>query len=210
MSLKELLQILVRILESEGGESKFDEKSEKGKALKKANDITWAKRVVERYKSDSNFRFLRDQISKLFADLLNSDIRFWIPGRSRKSVRLPGSVLHLIRLSINRHWYVRELLGNCSHGNPILNIETLKNKLMKLIKLLGFEIACANKSSYHSAYHSAEPYFLQMQIQIRSQNRKIRSRFLAKREKKYSKCTRDITGDCLVMMTMKDLGFISI
>lgn len=76
MSLKELLQILVRILESEGGESKFDEKSEKGKALKKANDITWAKRVVERYKSDSNFRFLRDQISKLFADLLNSDIRF--------------------------------------------------------------------------------------------------------------------------------------
>ncbi|KAM7479124.1 hypothetical protein LguiA_027337 [Lonicera macranthoides] len=84
MSLKELLQILVRILESKGGESIIGEKSEKGNALKKTNNIAWAKRVVERYKSDSNFRFLHNQISKLFADLLNSDIRFLNSGQIEK------------------------------------------------------------------------------------------------------------------------------
>ncbi|MCI48124.1 plant/T31B5-30 protein, partial [Trifolium medium] len=45
-------------------------------ALKEEKRIALAKKLVERYTSDPNFKFLHDSISDHFADCLKKDLQF--------------------------------------------------------------------------------------------------------------------------------------
>ena len=49
---------------------------EKARVLRKERELALAKRALHRYSTDSNYRFLHDQISDLFAELLKSDTVF--------------------------------------------------------------------------------------------------------------------------------------
>ncbi|KAK9277542.1 hypothetical protein L1049_007087 [Liquidambar formosana] len=57
---------------------------EKARDLRKEKNITMAKKVVERYGRDPDYRFFYDRVSDLFADHLKSDIQFLISGKSNK------------------------------------------------------------------------------------------------------------------------------
>ncbi|KAI7991313.1 Uncharacterized protein L728 [Camellia lanceoleosa] len=94
--LKDLLEILLRVLEKPK-DQRTEEKREKRKeresalevdenarALKKKNEIEKAKRAVKMYETDIAYRFLHDQIAKLFADLLKSDLQFLDSGETEK------------------------------------------------------------------------------------------------------------------------------
>ncbi|CAH2046607.1 unnamed protein product [Thlaspi arvense] len=48
----------------------------KARALRKQRELEKAKRALERYRSDANYRLLFDRIADLFADLLKSDLKF--------------------------------------------------------------------------------------------------------------------------------------
>ncbi|RWR78825.1 hypothetical protein CKAN_00737700 [Cinnamomum micranthum f. kanehirae] len=59
-------------------------KMEKASELRKNRKAQMARRAVERYNSDSNYRFLHDKISDFFAESLKSDIGFLNSGEFRK------------------------------------------------------------------------------------------------------------------------------
>ncbi|KAL1194838.1 hypothetical protein V5N11_011153 [Cardamine amara subsp. amara] len=48
----------------------------KSRALRKQREFEKAKRALERYKSDANYRLLFDRIADLFAELLKSDLKY--------------------------------------------------------------------------------------------------------------------------------------
>ncbi|RWR78837.1 hypothetical protein CKAN_00738900 [Cinnamomum micranthum f. kanehirae] len=56
---------------------------EKARELRKNRRTELARRVVEKYYSDSNYRFLHDKISEFFAESLKSDIEFLNSGEYR-------------------------------------------------------------------------------------------------------------------------------
>ncbi|XP_071694042.1 uncharacterized protein [Rutidosis leptorrhynchoides] len=56
----------------------------KASANRKQKRIAMAKKAVERYNHDPDYRFLHDRVSDLFAELLLSDIEFLEQGKSRK------------------------------------------------------------------------------------------------------------------------------
>ncbi|KAJ9700655.1 hypothetical protein PVL29_006120 [Vitis rotundifolia] len=76
---------------------------EKARVLRKERELALAKRALHRYSTDSNYQFLHDQISDLFAELLKSDIQYlnsgelykislaskWFRDRLRKQVLSP-------------------------------------------------------------------------------------------------------------------------
>ncbi|THG08408.1 hypothetical protein TEA_015066 [Camellia sinensis var. sinensis] len=55
--------------------AKVKEERERARVLRKEKEFSMAKRAFERYNSDSDYKFLHDQISSLFADLLKSDMQ---------------------------------------------------------------------------------------------------------------------------------------
>ena len=57
---------------------------EKARELRKNRRAEMAKRVLERYYSDSNYRFLHDKISDFFSKSLKSDIGFLNSGEFKK------------------------------------------------------------------------------------------------------------------------------
>lgn len=57
---------------------------EKARELRKNQTAEMARRVVERYNSDSNYKFLHDKISDFFSESLKSDIGFLNSGEFRK------------------------------------------------------------------------------------------------------------------------------
>ncbi|KAJ8647554.1 hypothetical protein MRB53_000577 [Persea americana] len=57
---------------------------EKARELRKNRTAEMARRVVEKYNSDSNYRLLHDKISDFFAESLKSDIGFLNSGEFRK------------------------------------------------------------------------------------------------------------------------------
>ncbi|RWR78829.1 plant/T31B5-30 protein [Cinnamomum micranthum f. kanehirae] len=61
-----------------------EEEMEKARELRKNRRAEMAKRVLERYYSDSNYRFLHDKISDFFAESLKSDIGFLNLGEFKK------------------------------------------------------------------------------------------------------------------------------
>uniref|UniRef100_A0A1J3K473 DUF2828 domain-containing protein n=1 Tax=Noccaea caerulescens TaxID=107243 RepID=A0A1J3K473_NOCCA len=48
----------------------------KARALRKQRELEKAKKALERYRSDANYRLLFDRIADLFADLLKSDLKY--------------------------------------------------------------------------------------------------------------------------------------
>ncbi|KAI8526777.1 hypothetical protein RHMOL_Rhmol12G0022500 [Rhododendron molle] len=69
---KDLPEILYRILE---GPERIEIEEEKARELREAKKIAAAKKAVEHYSSDPDYKFLHDRISDLFADFLKSDIQ---------------------------------------------------------------------------------------------------------------------------------------
>ncbi|RWR78947.1 plant/T31B5-30 protein [Cinnamomum micranthum f. kanehirae] len=61
-----------------------EEEMERARELRKNRRAEMAKKVVERYYSDSNYRFLHDKISDFFAESLKSDIGFLNSGEFKK------------------------------------------------------------------------------------------------------------------------------
>ncbi|KAL5722956.1 hypothetical protein ACHQM5_006410 [Ranunculus cassubicifolius] len=62
--------------EKEDMEEESEEKTSAKAAPRKKNAGDLAKKALERYTSDPNYRFLHDKISDLFAELLSSDVKF--------------------------------------------------------------------------------------------------------------------------------------
>ncbi|KAJ8647552.1 hypothetical protein MRB53_000575 [Persea americana] len=61
-----------------------EEEMEEARELRKNRTAEMAKGVLERYYSDSNYRFLHDKISDFFAESLKSDIGFLNSGEFKK------------------------------------------------------------------------------------------------------------------------------
>ena len=57
---------------------------EKARVLRKERELALAKRALHKYSTDSNYQFLHDQISDLFAELLKSDIQYLNSGELSK------------------------------------------------------------------------------------------------------------------------------
>ncbi|XVF81470.1 hypothetical protein PTKIN_Ptkin15bG0157700 [Pterospermum kingtungense] len=57
---------------------------EKASALRKKKKIALAKKVMERYSRDPDFRFLHERVSDIFAETLKADMRFLKSGELRK------------------------------------------------------------------------------------------------------------------------------
>ncbi|RVW26275.1 Uncharacterized protein L728 [Vitis vinifera] len=57
---------------------------EKARVLRKERELALAKRALHKYSTDSNYQFLHDQISDLFAELLKSDIQYLNSGELYK------------------------------------------------------------------------------------------------------------------------------
>ncbi|KAF8390717.1 hypothetical protein HHK36_025244 [Tetracentron sinense] len=64
--------------------AKIKIQKEKASNLRQAKTIAMAKKALERYNRDPDYRFLHDRISDLFADLLKSDLQFMKSGDLRK------------------------------------------------------------------------------------------------------------------------------
>ncbi|KAK9286993.1 hypothetical protein L1049_015401 [Liquidambar formosana] len=73
---KDLLEILYRLVESEG-----EENIENGR---ERNGVDRARRAIEKYFCDPNYRLLHDQLSEGLAELLRSDVKFLNSGEKRK------------------------------------------------------------------------------------------------------------------------------
>ncbi|KAJ0096217.1 hypothetical protein Patl1_17009 [Pistacia atlantica] len=59
-------------------------KKEKASKLRKEKRFVMAKKVVERYSHDPDFRFLYDRVSDHFAECLKNDMKFYEAGKFRK------------------------------------------------------------------------------------------------------------------------------
>lgn len=68
---------------------KVKEEMEKARKLRNAKTLEMAKRATERYDQDANYRFLHDQVSSLFAELLKADI---VQARSSSSGAIKTSL----------------------------------------------------------------------------------------------------------------------
>ncbi|KAA8548795.1 hypothetical protein F0562_000479 [Nyssa sinensis] len=62
----------------------FNEEKEKARVLRKERELAKAKKALDKYNLDLNYRFLHDQISDLFAELLKSDIGNLNSGKHNK------------------------------------------------------------------------------------------------------------------------------
>ncbi|KAL2530314.1 hypothetical protein Fot_22915 [Forsythia ovata] len=63
---------------------KVKEEREKARKLRKLKVFNMAKKASDKYDQDANYRFLHDQISALFAQLLKSDMEFLNSGEIKK------------------------------------------------------------------------------------------------------------------------------
>ncbi|KAG8370402.1 hypothetical protein BUALT_Bualt14G0113200 [Buddleja alternifolia] len=63
---------------------KVKEEMEKARKVRHAKILDMAKRATEKYDQDENYRFLHDQISRFFADLLKSDLQALHLGETNK------------------------------------------------------------------------------------------------------------------------------
>lgn len=79
------LEILCRILDPSKGSGTMADIKNSDKIpctiLKKQRDISRARSALEKYVHDAQYRFLHNQISNLFADLLRDDLQFLASGR---------------------------------------------------------------------------------------------------------------------------------
>ncbi|WJX57438.1 hypothetical protein P8452_43002 [Trifolium repens] len=89
---KDLPEILYRLLEGTEKDSLMSQETvarakaqkETAHALKEQKRIALAKKLVQRYTSDPNFKFLHDSISDHFADCLKKDLEFLKSGSTTK------------------------------------------------------------------------------------------------------------------------------
>ncbi|KAH6798536.1 Uncharacterized conserved protein UCP015417 [Perilla frutescens var. frutescens] len=91
--IKDLLEILFRLLEGaeardlakqKGHEWKYNRMMPKRKRSREVKRLERAKRVVERFNTDANFKFLHEQVSDLFAQRLRSDMEMLTSGNLNK------------------------------------------------------------------------------------------------------------------------------
>ncbi|KAL2530806.1 uncharacterized protein Fot_23407 [Forsythia ovata] len=66
---------------------KVKEEREKARKLRKLKVFNMAKKASDKYDQDANYRFLHDQISALFAQLLKSDMEFLNSGEKQAEKR---------------------------------------------------------------------------------------------------------------------------
>ncbi|KAH6798019.1 Uncharacterized conserved protein UCP015417 [Perilla frutescens var. hirtella] len=91
--IKDFLEILFRLLEGaeardlakqKGNEWKYNQMMPKRKRSREVKRLERAKRVVERFNTDANFKFLHEQVSDLFSQRLRSDMEMLKSGNLNK------------------------------------------------------------------------------------------------------------------------------
>ncbi|KAL6496423.1 hypothetical protein OROGR_029681 [Orobanche gracilis] len=106
----------------EGGDREKDESEakmpesiseEKRKLMREEKRITWAKRVVERFNSDPDFKFLHDRVSDYFARCLRSDMEMLNSG-------------NLFKISLTAKWCPSL---DCSYDKATLLCEMIAKKV---------------------------------------------------------------------------------
>ncbi|CAK9160062.1 unnamed protein product [Ilex paraguariensis] len=68
----------------EANMEKVKEEREKARDLREKTEVAQAEKAFERYSRDTDYRFLHDQISNLFAERLKSGIQYLNPGETKK------------------------------------------------------------------------------------------------------------------------------
>lgn len=143
--LKDSLEILRAILADDHEEAKGGKGDERGRNRQ-------GKEVVCKYPYDSDYTYLHERVSELFAEALKSDLEFLKLGEAEKVSFAFEYCPSIDSPTINRPWYAKASRGKSSLKNPIPRTRNLR----RLITRIESGRDCAKRSSFLFANLSEE------------------------------------------------------